>query len=150
MSINIYKNQNENKNHNKVDEYQSSSNNKLYEIVPILYGFRQQLHIYHLQTESYARHKASDELLENLTLYIDTTIETYSGKYGRVKFSGPTNIVIDNLNDDHGMSLLDNMIKYFLKEFPKYLDPAVDTDLLNLRDDIVGKINQTKYLYTLR
>jgi hypothetical protein len=94
----------------KIYKTSSSSKNDLDTIVPMFYSFRQQLHIYHLQTESYARHKASDELLENLTLYIDTTIETYSGKYGRVKFSGPTNIVIDNLNDDHGMSLLDNMI----------------------------------------
>jgi hypothetical protein len=147
--MSIYKTKHDNEN-NKIVEYPSSPNNKLYEIVPILYSFRQQLHIYHLQTESYARHKASDELLGNLTDYIDTTIETYSGKYGRVKFSGPTNIVVDNLNDDHGMSLLDNMIKYFLNEFPKYLDSKVDSDLLNLRDDIVGKINQTKYLYTLK
>jgi len=127
----------------------SERKNDLEKIIPTLYSFRQQLHIYHLQTKSYARHKASDELLEGLTTFIDTFIETYSGKYGRVIFNGPTNISIDNLNDEKGMSYLDGMIDYFLNILPKSLDPKVDSDLLNLRDDIVAKINQTKYLYTL-
>jgi len=123
--------------------------NDLDRIVPIFYSFRQQLHIYHLQTMSYARHKASDGLLDELTEFIDSFIEIYSGKYGRVKFSGPTHIIIDNLSDEKGMSFLDIMINYLLETLPPLLDPKIDSDLLNLRDDIVGKINQTKYLYTL-
>jgi hypothetical protein len=41
----------------------SSSKNDLDKIIPTLYSFRVQLHIYHLQTLSYARHKAADDLL---------------------------------------------------------------------------------------
>jgi hypothetical protein len=133
----------------KIYKTSSSSKNDLDKIVPMFYSFRQQLHIYHLQTLSYARHKASDELLGEITEFIDTFIEVYSGKYGRVKFSGPTNITIDNLSDEKGMSFLDFMIDYLLNTLPPLLDAKIDSDLLNLRDDIVGKINQTKYLYTL-
>ena len=128
---------------------ESLPKNDLYKIIPLLYHFRQQLHIYHLQTLSYARHKSSDDLLGELTEFIDRFIETYSGKYGRVKFDIPTNITLNNMNDENAMSFLDNMINYFLNKIPNYLDSKIDSDLLNLRDDIVGKINQTKYLYTL-
>jgi hypothetical protein len=123
--------------------------NDLDKIIPMLYSFRQQLHIYHLQTLSYARHKAADDLLGEITDFIDTFIEIYSGKYGRVQFNGPTNITIDNLNDAKAMSFLDFMVEYFLNTLPPLLDAKIDSDLLNLRDDIVGKINKTKYLYTL-
>jgi hypothetical protein len=147
--VNIYKTgRNIDKNYNLT--MNDNIKNVLHKIVPVYYSYRQQLHIYHLQTKSYARHKASDELLGELTEFIDRFIETYSGKYGRVVFNGPTNITIENLDDDHGMDLLDNMIKYLLNDLPKYLDPKIDSDLLNLRDDIVGKINQTRYLYTLQ
>jgi len=109
--VNIYKT---NENIYKPNENVEHSRNDLDKIVPTLYSFRQQLHIYHLQTKKYGRHKASDELLESLTNFIDTFIETYSGKYGRVKFEGPIHITIDNLSDENGMSFLDNMINYFL------------------------------------
>jgi len=130
-------------------EQENFTKNDLYKIVPKLYSFRQQLHIYHLQTLSYARHKASDELLEKLTEFTDTFIEIYSGKNGRVKFAGPTNITIDNLNDDNAVAFLDSMIHYYLDKLPTYLDAKNDSDLLNLRDEILAATNKTKYLFTL-
>jgi hypothetical protein len=36
-----------------------------------------------------------------------------------------------------------------MKELPKLLTKE-DTDLINIRDDMVGAINNTKYLFTLR
>ena len=130
-------------------EQENFTKNDLYKIVPKLYSFRQQLHIYHLQTLSYSRHKAADELLDKLTDFTDSFIEIYSGKNGRVKFSGPTNITIDNLNDDGAIAFLDSMIHYFLNKLPTYLDAKIDSDLLNLRDEILAALNKTKYLFTL-
>jgi len=130
-------------------EQENFSKNDLHKIIPKFYSFRQQLHIYHLQTLSYSRHKASDELLEKLTEFIDSFIEIYSGKYGRIKFAGPTSITIDNLNDDNAVTFLDSMINYYLHKLPTYLDQKNDTDLLNLRDEILATTNKTKYLFTL-
>jgi hypothetical protein len=119
------------------------------EIVKTLFRFRQQLHVYHWQTKSYARHKASDQLLGELTEFIDEFMETYFGKYGRVNFSKNVNINIGNMSDEEGLKFLDEMINYFINELPRSLNPKTDTDLLNLRDTILGNINQIKYLYTL-
>lgn len=122
---------------------------KSYEIVPVLFRFRQQLHVYHWQTTSYARHKASDELLGSLTGFIDKFMEIYFGKYGRVAFPEEVNIKIGNMSDENGMKFLDEMIHYYIEVLPTYLDSRNDTDLLNLRDEILGTTNQIKYLYTL-
>ena len=122
---------------------------KSYEIVLVLFRFRQQLHVYHWQTTSYARHKASDELLGSLTDFIDKFMEIYFGKYGRVAFPEEVNIKIGNMSDENGMKFLDEMIHYYIEVLPTYLDPKNDTDLLNLRDEILGTTNQIKYLYTL-
>jgi hypothetical protein len=125
------------------------SKNYLYKIIPTFYSFRQQLHIYHLQTNSYARHKAADELLDALTDFIDKFVEIYSGKYGKVKFKEDMNITIRNLNDDKATDFLEDMIIYYINKLPKYLDAKHDTDLLNLRDEILATTNKTKYLFTL-
>ena len=119
------------------------------EIIKTLFRFRQQLHVYHWQTKSYARHKASDQLLGELTDFIDSFMEIFFGKYGRVIFSKNISINIGNMSDEEALKSLDEMISYFYNELPKSLNAKTDTDLLNLRDDIVGKINQVKYLYTL-
>jgi hypothetical protein len=125
------------------------SKNNLYKIIPTFYSFRQQLHIYHLQTNSYARHKAADELLDALTDFIDKFVEIYSGKYGKVNYKQDVSITLSNLNDDKATEFLNNMIEYYINKLPKYLDAKHDTDLLNLRDEILASTNKTKYLFTL-
>jgi len=135
-----------------VDPIMNSSNseNNSAKIIETLFRYRQQLHVYHWQTKSYARHKASDQLLGELTEFIDEFMETYFGKYGRVKFNQNININIGNMDDEAGLKFLDEMINYYINELPKYLNPKTDTDLLNLRDTILGNTNQIKYLYTLK
>ena len=108
--------------------------NAAHEMIPVLFRFRQQLHVYHWQTTSFARHKASDELLGSLTGFIDKFMEIFFGKYGRVTFHAEVNIKIGNMNDEDGMKFLDEMINYYIEVLPTYLNPKTDTDLLNLRD----------------
>ena len=40
------------------------------------------------------------------------------------------------------------MVNYFTEEVPKYLG-AKDTDLFNIRDEVLAGINKVKYLFTL-
>ena len=53
-------------------------------ITPFL-KIQQQLRIFHWQTESYAQHKAFGKAYEEFDDLIDTFVETYIGKYGKVK-----------------------------------------------------------------
>ena len=87
----------------------NGNNNNSAEIIKTLFRYRQQLHVYHWQTKSYARHKASDQLLGELTEFIDEFMETYFGKYGRVNFSKNININIGNMSDEEGLQFLDEI-----------------------------------------
>ena len=41
-----------------------------------------QIHIYHLQTHSYSRHKAFETFYKKIGSLLDQYIETFQGKYG--------------------------------------------------------------------
>jgi hypothetical protein len=51
--------------------------------VHFFFKMREQIKLYHWQTMSYSRHKATDEVLEKLDALIDRYVEVYMGKYGR-------------------------------------------------------------------
>ena len=80
---------------------------------------------------------------------MDSFIETYIGKYKRPKFNRDFSIDVVQFTDDKIVGLLREYSTFLNTEVPKYLDPQTDTDLFNIRDDILGKINQTLYLFTL-
>lgn len=104
--------------------------------------------LYHWQTKSFARHKASDELHGNLLGSIDKFIEVYIGRYDRPQFNNSFDIMVEELTDDKFVSLLKLYVKFLQKELPKYIE-STDTELLNIRDDILSHFNQTLYLTTL-
>lgn len=104
--------------------------------------------VYHWQTHIYARHKASDKLVKKLTEKIDEFMEVMQGKRG-VRLSIPANntFLAENQTDSSIVELL-NAFKNFLSDkLPTYLKPE-DTDLLNIRDEMLANINQTLYLFT--
>jgi hypothetical protein len=108
---------------------------------------RNQVKIYHWETLSYPRHKATDELVDKLDDNIDKFVEVYIGKYGRPKL-GKTSLKLRDFHDKEGPKLLQHAIKLLVSELPKQLKQT-DTDLLNIRDEIVADLNQTLYLFTL-
>src|SRR3990172_12621603 len=106
-----------------------------------------QLHLYHWQTKSYTRHKASDKFVLKATEMLDKIMETHQGKYGRVKVNNDTNaIVLENLDDEGIVKFLKTMKAFFETDFSEYINVNVNTDLLNLRDELLTTINQTLYL----
>lgn len=120
------------------------------EIIQVMMTLRDQVKVYHWQTESYARHKASDDLTGSLDEKIDQFVETYMGKYGRPKFTSRTGVVrFENFHDKDAPALLKKAIAWLTHKLPKHLKSS-DTDLLNIRDEIVGELNKTLYLFTTR
>lgn len=108
---------------------------------------QQQLRIFHWQTESYAQHKAFGKAYEELDGLIDDFVEVYIGKYGKVKAKLTYNIELDNLSDNY-LTYINDYIKY-LTSLSSELEEK-DTDLLNIRDEMLAVLNKLKYLLSLK
>ena len=111
---------------------------------------RNQIKLYHWQTHVYARHIATDNILEKVEKQIDRFVEVYSGKYGRAKLTGKNaTITLQNLTEPGAVRLLKAAAKYLQGRLRKELDPAVDTELITTVDELVIHLNQLLYLFTL-
>jgi hypothetical protein len=106
------------------------------------------MRVFHWQTQhkvgSFAQHSAFGTAYEDLDEHIDDFIEIYQGKKGAIMASGGTfNITLHNLSDN-AEDFVDEYITYLVEYVPQGLEDA-DTDLLNIRDEMLGILNQTKY-----
>jgi hypothetical protein len=102
--------------------------------------------LYHWKTSSYAQHKATDELYTNLNASIDSFVEIMLGKDGsRVNLTNVKSIPLHDYNDISGFKQEVAMYKEYLKNLNKE-----GTDLLNVRDEILGHLNQFTYLLTFK
>jgi DNA-binding ferritin-like protein len=118
------------------------------EIVNLMLTLRNQVKIYHWETMQYARHKATDDLVDKLDDAIDKFVEVYIGKYGRPKLTPRTGTIrLRNFDDAQATTLLTEAISWMTDRLPALLSKN-DTDLLNIRDEIVADLNQTRYLFT--
>ena len=120
------------------------------EHVQFFFGMREQIKLYHWQTYSYSRHKATDEVIDKLDKNIDEFVEVYMGKYGRPKMNAKTGFIrVNNLSEKTMVKFVETCIQVLTNEITKDLNPKKDTDLLNLRDEMMGDLNQLLYLFTL-
>jgi len=109
--------------------------------------------LFHWKTHSFATHKATDELYESLNEHIDSFIEVLLGKTGsRINLTQKRSISIVDLNSPASL-------KARIEQFKKYLvnlntnravTAMTDTDLLNIRDEILGDLNKFLYLLTFK
>lgn len=112
-------------------------------------SFSNHIKLFHWMTISYPKHIASDKLSDKLGELLDKFVEVYIGKYKRPKLNKKDlDININIPNDTTIINYLDNCLSYLYKDLMKYISDK-DTDLINIRDEIVTEINQTKYLLTL-
>lgn len=104
--------------------------------------------LYHWKTHSYAQHKATDELYQKLNENIDKFVEILLGKdESRIKIIDKQ---IDLVDAETTSNIKEKIHEYreFLIELSNGLNPKRDSDLLNVRDELLGDINQFLYLMT--
>lgn len=110
-------------------------------------GLQSQLKIMHWQTKGYARHKALDETLDTLYDLVDQFVEEAMGKYGRFKLQNENkHIELFNLSELSIMDLTNNVCEALIQYNSQF---ESDTNLLNIRDEMLGLFNKLKYLLTL-
>ena len=115
-------------------------------LVNFFFTLELNLKIYHWNTNSFPRHKASDELGGKILELTDKFVEIFIGRY-KVK-PNIERVKIENIftTDNGNVDLLNQSI-LFLEDLNTIIK---DSDLLNIRDEMLGEINKTLYLYRLK
>ena len=117
--------------------------------VQFLLESQMQLRILHWQTKGYARHIAFGETYSTLDGLIDDFIEISMGKYGRFSLSDSEKTLnLKNISELELSVFLKNM-KSTLIGLTSQLSSEKDTDLLNIKDEMLGTVNTLSYLLTL-
>jgi len=100
---------------------------------------RDQAHVFHWQTMSYAAHKALNDYYDEIVGLFDGLVETYQGRYGIIKgYTSPATFK----EDDQAVTYFEALSKYVetaRKSIPQ------DSYIQNQVDEIVGLIEETKY-----
>ena len=111
---------------------------------------RNAVKVYHWQTLSYPRHKASDALISKLDELTDSFVEVYIGRYGHEKKGSKheIQILLPNISENKVEAYLRDAREWLSEKLPEMLTKS-DTELLNIRDEIIGEINQCLYLFKL-
>jgi len=133
----------------------SSSSNKNFgkEVTVIFLEMLLMVKLFHWKTYSYATHKATDELYSKLNDDIDKFIEVLLGKTGsRIDLMGHKSISLIDLNSPEQLKSKIEAFKSYLVGLTnnKGLGSMTNTDLLNIRDEILGDMNQFLYLLTFK
>lgn len=110
-----------------------------------LLGFVMQVHVMHWLTTSYSQHKTLGDLYDGIHDLTDSFMEAYIGKYGR---DIPTNSAsVINYNTSNTNEVI-SAFEAFLVGLTNELDPT-DTDLLNIRDEMLALVHSSQYFLTL-
>jgi hypothetical protein len=119
---------------------QESDMGDFVQMVSILLHSQTQAHTFHLQSTSYAEHKALQKYYEGIDGLVDTIVEAYQGKYGIIK--GYKNFPFNEYKSTEGT------INYFEKLCDKVTelrDCCEDSWLQNEIDNVCTLISQTLY-----
>jgi DNA-binding ferritin-like protein len=119
------------------------------ELILKLIQIQLQFKFLHWQTYGDAKHRAYGEIYDSLGESIDMFAEAMMGKYGRPEFESEFSIMFQDIKTINIQDFLDGITE-FLVGMVDQLDSRYDTDLLNLRDEMLAEINKLKYLLTLK
>lgn len=117
-------------------------------IVEYFIGMLNTVKLYHWNTRSFSQHKATDELYENLNDHVDKFVEVLLGKKESRFKNLSSHIPLDNKRNLPDFKTKIYQYRDYLINMNHCLDGQKDSDLLNIRDEILGDINQFLYLLT--
>jgi DNA-binding ferritin-like protein len=109
--------------------------------------------LFHWKTHSYATHKATDELYDSMNSNIDKFVEVLLGKTGsRIDLTNRKTIsLIDLGSTDKLKERIESFKKYLVNlNQNKAIASMSNTDLLNIRDELLADLNQFLYLLTFK
>lgn len=119
---------------------------KANEVLNKFFEARDVVHYAHFNTTSLAEHKALGEFYEGWLGLVDSFVETYQGRYQRIV--GKLTITAESGGDS--VAYLNSLRAFICTEAMSIIVPALDIDLANILADMLGLVNHTLYLLTLK
>jgi len=117
--------------------------------VNLFLGIHAQLKVFHWQTKGYARHQAFADIRDAFEGLMDEYIEQAMGQYGRFKLTDETNtLTLSNISDLKAEEMAETICQSLVQLSGQINE--TDTNLLNIRDEMLGLIQKLKYLLTLK
>jgi DNA-binding ferritin-like protein len=114
-------------------------------------GLLSQIKVYHWQTigkGSHAQHVAFGKFYDDVNDIFDEFVEQAMGKYGRFQLNQESNTFeLMNYNDTDLEKFIDSLRNVLVNMSKEY--DVTDTNLMNLRDEILGEVEKLNYLLTL-
>ena len=123
------------------------------EITVIFLEMLMMVKLFHWKTSSYATHKATDELYTKLNANTDDFIEILLGKSGsRIDLMGNKKFKLIDVSSQEKLKKEVEGFKGYLVSLNnnKAMLSMSNTDLFNIRDTILGDLNQFLYLLTFK
>lgn len=111
------------------------------QFVSTLFASRTQAHIFHLQTDSFAAHKALNEYYDEIVDLVDSFVEGYQGKYGIV--GGYSNVSLQEYQNSEGIITYFTLLESYVTKTRQVV--CQDSFLQNVIDEIIALINSTLY-----
>jgi len=122
---------------------QKESKTTFVSLVSRLLDSQRQVHIFHLQTKSFAEHKALQDYYDAIGDIVDGIVESYQGKYGIV--TGWKSVAtIEYQSTEQCIGYLKTLSEETLKVYGMIKDTYIQNQL----DEVTALINST--LYKLR
>ena len=110
--------------------------------------------LFHWKTHSYATHKATDELYDSLNGNMDKFIEILLGKTGsRIDLMSNKSISLYDLDSQEKLKTKIDAFKSYLVNLNNnnvLTTTMSNSDLFNVRDEILGDLNKFLYLLSFK
>lgn len=109
------------------------------DLISVLLHSATQVHVFHLQTKSFAEHKALNEYYDAIPDLADTLAEAYQGKYGILKYK--------NVSKIEQYESKEQVIEYFNKilKFIENTRPIKEAFIDNIVQEVESLIYSTLY-----
>ena len=125
---------------------QTKSGSRTYSVNCIVGTLTDMLHVvklHHWRTHDYSVHKATDNLHEALSEQVDSFVEKLLGsKHTR------SNLTDLRMRSYNTLPALKQRVEYY-KRYLRGMPASLGTDLLNIRDELLGSLNQFSYMLSL-
>jgi hypothetical protein len=124
----------------------------LQSLIPAFLKFLNNIKVYHWQTTDYAEHIATDNLHIQMSTLVDQFIEVIQGKRGVHRLKVNNNpIKLYNIENLDIITYMEDFKYFLVSDLPEIIqmEGMGQTDLLNIRDEMLSIINKTIYLFSL-